>query len=123
MSDHADDHGEGHVSYVKIYYILLALLVVSIIGPELGIRWVTLFTAFGIAIIKAYLVLKYFMHVTLEPKYVVYMVTTVLVFCFLFFAGVAPDVMKSSGSNWEKPAWVADDLKHAEGAGSAAADH
>ena len=120
MSEHAE---EGHVSYTKIYYILLALLVVSIIGPELGIRAVTLFTAFGIAIIKAYLVLKYFMHVTLEPKYVAYMVTTVLVFCFLFFAGVAPDVMKSSGHNWEKPAWVADDLKHAGGAGSAAADH
>ncbi len=50
MSEHAEEH---HTSYVKIYWILLALLVVSIIGPELGVRAVTLFTAFGIAIIQA----------------------------------------------------------------------
>jgi hypothetical protein len=24
---------------------------------------------------------------------------------FLFFAGVAPDVMKDEGSNWVKPGW------------------
>jgi 4-alpha-glucanotransferase len=24
----------------------------------------------------------------------------------LFFAGVAPDVMKADGENWEKPEWV-----------------
>ena len=26
----------------------------------------------------------------------------------LFFAGTAPDVMKHSGSNWAKPAWLAE---------------
>ena len=35
---------------------------VSVVGPMLGIRAVTLITAFGIALVKAYLVAKNFMH-------------------------------------------------------------
>jgi hypothetical protein len=79
-------------------------LVVSILGPFLGIKIVTLITAFGIAIVKAYLVAKNFMHLNLEPRYAVYLLTTMLVFMLLFFAGVAPDVMKHEGRNWVKPA-------------------
>ena len=103
MSENAD-HAEHEVNYVKIWAILLALLVVSIAGPFLGIEIVTLITAFGIAIVKAYLVAKNFMHLNIEPRYVVYLLTTMLVFMLLFFAGVAPDVMKHEGRNWVKPA-------------------
>jgi hypothetical protein len=34
---------------------------------------------------------------------VVYILATTLVFMLLFFAGTAPDVMKHSGDNWQKP--------------------
>ena len=98
------EHAEHEVNYVKIWLILLALLVVSILGPFLGIKVVTLITAFGIAIVKAYLVAKNFMHLNIEPRYVVYLLLTMLVFMLLLFAGVAPDVMKQEGSNWVKPA-------------------
>jgi caa(3)-type oxidase subunit IV len=100
------EHHE-HPNYVKIWAILLVLLVVSVLGPEIGIRSVTLFTAFGIALIKAYMVAKNFMHVNIEPKFVTYMLLTGLLFMLLFFAGSAPDVMKAEGSNWEKSSWVA----------------
>jgi caa(3)-type oxidase subunit IV len=100
MSEHAE-HPE--VNYVKIWAILLVLLVVSIAGPFLGIQAVTLLTAFGIAIVKAYLVAKNFMHLNIEPRYAVYLLATVLVFMLLFFAGSAPDVMKHEGVNWVKP--------------------
>ena len=50
-SAHAPSH--GHTNYVAIWGILVALLVVSVLGPMLGIRVVTLITAFGIAIVKA----------------------------------------------------------------------
>ena len=70
------------------------------------IQWLTLITAFGIAVVKAYLVAVHFMHVNLTPRYVIYAVTTTLVFMLLFFAGTAPDVMKDSGTNWVKPAWI-----------------
>jgi hypothetical protein len=69
------------------------------------VKIITLLTAFGIAIVKAYLVAKHFMHITLERKYVTYFMATTLVFVLLFFAAVSPDVMKKDGTNWEKPSW------------------
>ncbi len=108
-----EQHGTSY--YVKIWAILLVLLVISVVGPELGIKSVTLFTAFGIAIIKAYMVVTKFMHIDATPRFVTYLVTTTLVFMLLFFAGVAPDVMKSSGTNWEKPAWIEAERAYAAG--------
>jgi caa(3)-type oxidase subunit IV len=102
MSEHQ------HPNYVKIWAILLVLLIVSILGPMIGIRAVTLFTAFGIAIVKAYLVAKNFMHINVEQRYIPYLIGTALVFMLLLFAGTAPDVMKPEGHHWEKPSWVAD---------------
>ncbi len=92
-----------HPNYVRIWGILCVLLVISILGPMLGIRPVTLITAFGIAIVKAYLVAKNFMHVNVQRRYVVYLLGTALALMLVFFAGVAPDVMRQEGSNWRKP--------------------
>jgi len=89
--DHAHDVGAGHdhghhTNYFKVYYILLALLSVSIAGPMIGIKWLSLVTAFGIAVVKAYLVAANFMHLKVEKKYVVYLLLTALAFMFLFYA-------------------------------------
>jgi caa(3)-type oxidase subunit IV len=111
MAEHAEHDAHAHPSYVKIWGILLVLLVISVAGPFLGIQAVTLITAFGIAVVKAYLVAKHFMHITLEKRFIVYMTATVLVFMFLFFAGTAPDVMKPEGHNWVKPGWVEVDIE------------
>jgi caa(3)-type oxidase subunit IV len=107
MSEHAEHAQHAPINYVRIWGILVALLVVSVAGPMLGIKTVTLITAFGIACVKAYLVAKNFMHINLEQRFVTYVIVTVVVFMFLFFAGVAPDVMKDEGSGWVKPAWKA----------------
>jgi caa(3)-type oxidase subunit IV len=104
---HASHEVHAHPNYVKVYWTLLALLCVSIVGPLIGIKVVTLVTAFGIAVYKAYLVAKNFMHINVEKPFVTYLVLTVVVFMFLFFAGTAPDVMKAQGTRWSKPAWVA----------------
>ena len=116
---HHDEHHD-HPNYVKIWGILLALLIVSILGPMLGIQTVTLITAFGIAIVKAYLVAKNFMHINVEPRFVVYLMATMLVFMLLFFAGVAPDVMKFEGSNWVKPEVVQAPSAHGDATGAEA---
>ncbi len=92
-----------HPNYVKIWAALVILLVISIAGPFVGVRIVTLITAFGIAIVKAYLVARNFMHLNIEKRYVVYMLSTVLAFMLLFFSAVAPDVMKHEGTGWIKP--------------------
>jgi caa(3)-type oxidase subunit IV len=97
-AEHAEAH--AHPNYVKVWAILLVLLVVSVLGPMIGISWLTLITAFGIALIKAYLVAKHFMHLHLEPRYVVYVLVTCVVLTLLLFAGVAPDVMHHDGQNW-----------------------
>lgn len=111
MAEHTEDHGPQY--YVKTWALLLVLLIISILGPvlapymEFGFlqAWmITLITAFGIAIVKAYLVASRFMHLNIEKRYISYMLGTMLVFMLLFFAGVAPDVMKHKGQNWENVA-------------------
>ena len=126
--DHADDHGQAF--YVKIWAILLVLLIVSILGPilaphlEFGFlkAWmITVMTAFGIAVVKAYLVAANFMHLNIEKKYITYLLTTMLMLMLLFFAGVAPDVMKHEGQNWENVAAEAEIERALEAEGAAAA--
>ena len=100
---HAESHAP-HRNYVKIWAVLAALLVVSVAGPMLGIRTVTLIAAFGIALVKAYLVAKNFMHLDIEKPIVHWMLGVALVFMVLLYAGVAPDVQKSTGQHWRKDA-------------------
>ncbi len=112
MAEHTDTtehHDDGHhdVNYTKIYVALLVLLVISILGPEIGITWVTLVTAFGIALVKATMVINNFMHLKWEKAIMKWMLATSLVIVALFFFGVAPDVMKHEGLRWQNLAAMA----------------
>ena len=104
MSDHSGHHD---VNYKKIYFTLLFLLVVSVVGPEFGVVWVTLVTAFGVAVVKAYLVIENFMHLRWEKKLMKWMLTSSLIVMTLMFFGIAPDVMKHEGRNWVNLAAIA----------------
>ena len=97
MGTHDTAHEAGHTNYVKIWAILCALLVVSVIGPMFGIRIVTLITAFGVAIVKAAMVAAYFMHLNIEKKWVTWILVTMVAFMLVFFGGTAPDVLESDG--------------------------
>jgi caa(3)-type oxidase subunit IV len=113
----SEEHGHS-INYVKVWATLLILLVISVLGPMVGVKAITLITAFGIAAVKAYLVAKNFMHINLAKRYVTYIVVTCLAFMFLLFVGVAPDVMADAGQRWEKiGAWI--EQSHVEdGAGA-----
>jgi len=91
-------------NYVKIWAILLVLLGISILGPMAEIKLLTLITAFGIAIIKAYIVAKNFMHLNIERKYVAYLLLVCVALMVLMFVFVAPDVMHHHGQNWDNNA-------------------
>jgi caa(3)-type oxidase subunit IV len=91
-----------HPNYVKVWAILVALLVVSLVGSMSHVRVVLLIAAFGVAFVKAYLVAKNFMHVNVEKRWVPYLLIMCLLFIAILFAGVAPDVMQHSGLNWNK---------------------
>jgi len=93
----ASDH---HVNYRRIYFILLAALVVSVAGPFLEVLLVTLVTAFGIAVYKASLVVANFMHLRFEKRLMRMILATSLLLMTLFVAGVAPDIMNHEGNNW-----------------------
>lgn len=106
MSDHHDEnhdeHAEHHdIPYVKIWVWLLILFIISCIGPELGIKWVTLITAFGIAVVKAFMVCGWYMHLAFEKKIAWYIMLACLALMLVLFAGLAPDVMEKEGANWE----------------------
>ncbi len=101
MSADSHEHHDHTQHYVKIWGVLLVLLVISIAGPMFEVLIVTLVTAFGIAIVKAYLVAKHFMHLDVEQPIIHYFLATALVFMLLLFAGVAPDVMNHEGDGWE----------------------
>ena len=90
-----------HPNYVKIWAMLVVLLVASVLGALTGIRWLVLITAFGIAVVKAYMVAKNFMHVNLEKRWVAYLLIICLVFLGILFSGVAPDVMRHQGQHWD----------------------
>ncbi len=107
-----------HPNYVRVWAILVALLVVSVCGPMLGVKLLTLIAAFGIAIVKAYLVAKNFMHLNIERRYVSYLLLTMVGLVTLFFFGVSADVMKHEGQNWKNVAAKAEverALAHPEG--------
>lgn len=127
---HADahaPHGAGHAAshdahaelnpthYWKIAKLLIVLAVISGLGPEAAgfmaqagaetvAKWFMLATAFGIAFYKAYLVCVNFMHLHIEKRYVVYLLSTALAFMLLFFAGASPDVRNHRGRNWDNVA-------------------
>jgi len=110
MSEHNDKHGQDahgdghHVDYKKIYLTLLGLLVVSVVGPFIGVVWITLITAFGIALIKANLVIQNFMHLKWEKRIMKWVLSTSLVLMFLMVAGISSDVLNHEGNNWENVA-------------------
>ncbi|MFN8589728.1 MAG: cytochrome C oxidase subunit IV family protein [Candidatus Eisenbacteria bacterium] len=100
MSAHAGAH--HHTNYVKVWALLLGLLVVSVVGPMAHIQVLTLITAFGIALVKAYIVAKKFMHLDLEKPIVHWVLALALVFMVLMYAGISPDVGRDKGQRWEK---------------------
>jgi caa(3)-type oxidase subunit IV len=106
MADHYDS--KAFVRYYrKIYFTLVILLVVSVLGPFFGIVWVTLITAFGIAFVKATLVAQNFMQLKWERRLIRWMLTASLVLMALFVAGVAPDIMEHEGQLWVNEAAMA----------------
>lgn len=112
-------HGPHHPAsyYVKTWAILVVLLGVSIIGPMFEIFWLTMITAFGIACVKAYLVAARFMHLNIEKRLASFIVIVALILMALFFAGVAPDVMKHQGDQWVNAAAMDETKKRIEAEG------
>jgi caa(3)-type oxidase subunit IV len=106
MAAHAEHapHADHSKHYIKIWAILLVLLFVSVVGPLAEIRLLTMITAFGVALVKAFFVVKHFMHVNLEKKWIGYLLITMITLMVLMVGGISPDVMRHDGHRWENVA-------------------
>jgi caa(3)-type oxidase subunit IV len=123
---HVEAHAaHSHPPYVKIWAILVVLLIASVLGPMLGHPWLTLITAFGIAVVKALMVAAWFMHLNIEKTFVKYLLLLILALVLVFWAGVYPDVQKPQGQNWthQRPAPVAGQTQGGGHQGAGAAPH
>lgn len=128
---HDAHHDEKHLHpdshYTTIFIALVVLAGISFVGPWIGAALdfaiITLITAFGVAAVKAWLVMKHFMHLDVEKPIVHYFLATSVVFMVLFFAGVAPDVSNHEGQNWENVAAKAYIAKQQELQASGAVGH
>ena len=90
----------AHPNYIKIWIWLVILLVISTVGPMLEIPVVTLITAFGIAVVKAFMVAANFMHLKFEKHIIWFLMIMSLILLGVFFFGVAPDIMHTKGDQW-----------------------
>ena len=75
----------AHPNYVKIWIWLLVLLALSVAGPMLEIPTLTIITAFGIAIVKAFLVAANFMHLKFEKKIIWFLLLMSICMLGVFF--------------------------------------
>ena len=83
------------------FLVETAARLVSILGPELEIQIVTLITAFGIALVKANLVIRHFMHLSIEKPIIKWLLAASVVLIALMWSGIAPDVQNHEGHQWE----------------------
>jgi caa(3)-type oxidase subunit IV len=83
----------SHPNYVLIWGILVAALVVSVGMGYMQIPVVAVVLIFTVAIVKAYLVASYFMHLKFEPFFVVAIVVVGLVCLYFLFFGLVPDIV------------------------------
>lgn len=93
------DVAHAHPNYIKIWVILLILLVASVVGPMFEIPWLTVVTAFGIAVVKTMMVAANFMHLKFEKQIIWFLLIIAFVFLGVFFFGVAADIVKVDGAD------------------------
>jgi len=61
-SSHETGHHSHRSLYIRIFIALMVLLVVTVVAAKMPLGWANLPVALGIAVIKAVLILLFFMH-------------------------------------------------------------
>jgi len=84
-------------NYFAIFAFLVAAFIVSVILDSMsGSPW-TIAAIFLIAAVKAYLVVMYFMHLSVEPRFLKVMVIGLIVTLAAFYIGVITDMVGGFG--------------------------
>jgi caa(3)-type oxidase subunit IV len=85
------------IPYVKLWYVLVAALGVSLLLAWLEHAQIAAALIFGIAIAKAAIVAMYYMHLRYEPRYVIVVVLAGLACLLILFTGLMLDIVHVYG--------------------------
>ena len=78
---------------IKIWAALLAMLAISIVIGEMHSQVLGTVLVFGVAALKAFLVLYYYMGLRQEPKYISYAMLAGVLCMFILFFALVPDII------------------------------
>jgi caa(3)-type oxidase subunit IV len=78
---------------VAIWGVLVAALLISLLMGAMKLPVVAVVGIFSIALVKAYLVAAYFMHLKFEPFFVLVIVGTGFLCLYFLFFGLVPDIV------------------------------
>ncbi len=91
------DTSHAQPNYVAIWIALLVLLGVSVAAGYAGQKALATALVFGIAAVKAILVIGYYMHLRFEPRWVLMALVSALLLIGALFIGLYPDIVRVYG--------------------------
>lgn len=101
--EHASAAAEApHLSvkqYVRIWLVLMALLGLGVLFAYVDIPLLANVLVFGVAIAKAIIVLRNYMHLRWEPKFVTLALVGALACIAILFLMLLPDMVLRDGWN------------------------
>lgn len=86
-----------HPNYVAIWGALMGALVVSLGLAYMEHAFLAALLIFLVAIVKAFLVVAFYMHLKFEPGHVIAIVIAGLVALAILFLGLVPDIVHVYG--------------------------
>ena len=84
--------------YVTIWMVLVAALFVSILVARMQLPVVTVLLIFSVAVMKAWLVVAYYMHLKLEPYWVIAILASSMLCLYVLFVGLTLDIVFQPGT-------------------------
>jgi caa(3)-type oxidase subunit IV len=86
-----------HPNYVAIWGVLMAALLVSLFLAYMQHAFLAACLIFLVAIVKAFLVVAFYMHLKFEPAHVVAIVFAGVLALAVLFLGLYPDIVHVYG--------------------------
>ena len=97
MTYHSQFSEARHVNYVRVWGVLIAALVVSLLLALAHQQAIAAALIFAIAIVKALIVAGYYMHLKFEPRYIVITAVAGIVTLSILFFGLFYDIVQVYG--------------------------
>jgi cytochrome c oxidase subunit 4 len=97
MTYHSQFSEARHVNYVRVWGVLIAALVVSLLLALAHQQAIAAALIFAIAIVKALIVAGYYMHLKFEPRYIVITAVAGLITLSILFIGLFYDIVQVYG--------------------------